>query len=173
VTVDSPRPLWTCPECGAKLISRNLSHSCGRATLDDWKARMGPRARRLYDRFEAMIAACGEYHVAPAKTRIAFMGRVRFAGITALSEKGMACSFALPTAHKSSRFVKVEEVVPGWWVHRLRVTEPEQLDDELRQWLRESYRLMGMQERLAGRGASPRRAGRKSDRRTTRKPSLD
>jgi hypothetical protein len=27
----------------------------------------------LYDRFEQMIAVCGEYYVAPAKTRIAFM----------------------------------------------------------------------------------------------------
>jgi len=109
---------------------------------------MGPQARRLYDRFEAMIAACGEYHVAPAKTRIAFLGRVRFAGITRLSEKGMVCAFALPKPIKSARFTKVEEVVPNWWVHRLHVTDERQLDDEVQAWLRESYRLMGMQERL-------------------------
>jgi hypothetical protein len=108
---------------------------------------MGPRARRLYARFEQMIAACGEYHVAPAKTRIAFLGRVRFAGITSLSENGMTCAFALPYAVKSPRFVKVEQVVPGWWVHRLRVADVAQLDDEIQAWLRRSYRLMGMQER--------------------------
>lgn len=109
---------------------------------------MGPRARKLYDRFEEMIAACGEYHVGPAKTRIAFLGRVRFAGITNLTEKGMTCAFALPHPLESARFIKVDEVAPGWWVHRLRVTDPEQLDDQLQTWLRESYRLMGMQERL-------------------------
>jgi Domain of unknown function (DUF5655) len=140
--------LWTCPKCGAKLVTRNLWHSCGRATLDDWKARMGPNARALYDRFEQMIAACGEYHVAPAKTRIAFLGQVRFAGITKLNESEMVCAFALPTPLKSTRFVKIEEVVPGWWVHRLRITEPQQLDDEVQGWIRESYRLMGMRERL-------------------------
>lgn len=142
------RPLWTCPKCGAKLVTKNLWHSCGRATLDDWKARMGPNARRLYARFEQMIAACGEYHVAPAKTRIAFLGRVRFAGITSLSEDGMTCAFALPRAVKSPRFSKVQEVVPGWWVHRLRVTDEAQLDDEMQAWLRQAYRLMGMQARL-------------------------
>jgi hypothetical protein len=141
--------LWTCPRCGAMLLIRNLWHSCGEATLDDWKERMGPRARALYDRFEAMIAACGEYHVAPAKTRIAFLGRVRFAGITALSERGMRCAFALPAPLASPRFAKVEEVAPGWWVHRLRITDEAQLDDELQGWLRESYRLMGMRQRLA------------------------
>lgn len=123
-------------------------HSCGQATLDDWKAGMGPRARELYDRFEEMIAACGEYHVAPAKTRIAFMGRVRFAGITSISEKGMTCRFALPHPLGSPRFAKVEEIGAGWWAHRLRITDVADLDDELQAWLCESYRLMGMQERL-------------------------
>lgn len=92
------RPLWTCPKCGAKFVTKNLWHSCGRATLDDWKAHMGPKERKLYDRFEKMIAECGEYYVAPAKTRIAFMGRVRFAGITRLSEQGMTCSFSAKLA---------------------------------------------------------------------------
>jgi hypothetical protein len=34
-------------------------------------------------------------------------------------------------------------------VHRLRVTESNQLEDEIQACLRESYRLMGMQERLS------------------------
>jgi hypothetical protein len=117
---------------------------------------MGPRARALYDRFEALIAACGEYHVAPAKTRIAFLGRVRFAGITSLSEEGMTCAFALPKPLKSSRIIKVEEVVPGWWIHRLRITEVSQLDEQCQAWIRDSYRLMGMQERLLIDGARAR-----------------
>jgi len=149
------RPLWTCPKCGAKLVTRNMWHSCGRATLSEWKARMGPRARALYDRFEEMVAACGEYHVAPAKTRIAFLGRVRFAGITRLSEDGMTCSFALPSPVASARFrfrfIRVEEIVPGWWVHWLHVTEPSQLDARCQAWIRRSYRLMGQQQRLLGR----------------------
>jgi hypothetical protein len=140
--------LWTCPKCGAKLVTRNLWHSCGQATLEDWKKKMGPRARLLYRRFEGMIAACGEYHVAPARSRIAFLGQVRFAGITSVSERGMSCSFALPAPLKSKRFVKVEEVAPGWWVHRLRITEVSQLDDEVQRWLRRSYRLMGQRERI-------------------------
>jgi hypothetical protein len=152
VKANRSESLWTCPKCGAKLVTKNLWHSCGRATLEEWKARMGPRALALYERFEKMIAKCGKYHVAPAKTRIAFLARVRFAGITSLSEKGMTCAFALPYPLNSPRFTKVEEIVPGWWTHRLRITASRQLDEEIQAWLRESYRLMGMQERLS-RGA--------------------
>ena len=150
------RALWTCPKCGAKCITKNLWHSCGLATLDDWRARMGPRAREFFGRFERMIAGCGEYHVAPAKTRIAFLARVRFTGITSLSEKGMTCRFALPYPLRSRRFVKVEEVVPGWWSHRLRITDSNQLDKQVQSWLCKSYRLMGMQMRSQSKG-KPRR----------------
>lgn len=142
----STSQLWTCPKCGAKLVTRNLWHSCGRATLDDWKLRMGPNARALYDRFEEMIGACGAYHIAPAKTRIAFLAQVRFAGITRLKESEMVCNFALPKPVRSRRFSKVEEIVPGWWRHRLHVADPAELDAEVQAWIRESYRLMGMRK---------------------------
>jgi len=95
-----------------------------------------------------MIAACGEYHVAPAKTRIAFMGRVRFATITSISERGMTCSFALPYLLESDRIDRVDEVVSGWYVHWLKVVDATQLDGQIQTWIDESYRLMGMQERL-------------------------
>jgi hypothetical protein len=137
-----------------KFVSRNLWHSCGRATLADWKRRMGPRAWLLYRRFEHLISRCGAFHVSPAQTRIAFLGRVRFAGITRLSEDGMTCAFAMPYALRSRRFAKVKEVAPGWWSHELRVAEPAGLDAQVQAWLRRSYRLMGMQGRLKTRTRS-------------------
>jgi hypothetical protein len=74
------------------------------------------------------------------------------------SEAGMTCSFSLPRPLASARFVKVEEVVTGWWVHRLRISEVEQLDAQPQGWLRRSYRLMGMQERLKGAPKEHRKA---------------
>ena len=151
------RPLWTCPRCGVRLVTKNLAHSCGRATLTDWKQKMGPRARQLYRQFEQLIARCGPFHISPAKTRIAFLGRVRFAGITRLTEEGMTCAFALPYPLESRRFAKVDEVAPGWWVHQLRISEPAQLNAQLQRWLRRSYRLMGMQERFNRTARTPAR----------------
>lgn len=84
-------------------MTRNLWHSCGYTTLDDWLSRLSPRGRAFYDRFEALI------------------------------------------------------VVPGWWQHRLRITDPGQLDAEVQRWLRESYRLMGQRERLTDRVDQTRR----------------
>lgn len=113
---------------------------------------MSPAARALFERFAEMIGRCGEYHFAPAKTRIAFVARVRFANVTKIRGDAMHCTFALPSPVRSPRVVKHEEVVPGWWVHTLHITDLAQLDDEVQGWLRDSYRLMGMQERLAQNG---------------------
>jgi hypothetical protein len=104
---------------------------------------MTPKVRKLYDRFESMIAACGEYYASPARTRIAFMGRIRFANIVKIDEDSMTCTFALARPLASKRFIKVDEVVPGWWVHKLRVSDPEQLDAQLQRWLTRSYRTLG------------------------------
>lgn len=112
---------------------------------------MGPRARALFARFESLIAACGDYHISPAKTRIAFMNRVRFAGIVKIDEEAMVCSFALARPLASKRFVKVEQVVPGWWVHRLRITDPAQLDAQVRRWIARSYRTLGTHGARKGR----------------------
>lgn len=109
---------------------------------------MGPQARALYDRFEQLIASCGEYHIGPAKTRISFLGRVRFANITAIREDRLAFNFALPKAVRSTRILKTQEIIPGWTVHYLQVSKPSELDAQIQGWLRRSYRLMGMQQRL-------------------------
>lgn len=74
----------------------------------------------------------------------------------------MTCSFALPYALKSRRLAGVSEVAPGWWSHELHVTVPTELDNTVQAWLRRSYQLMGMQERLKD---SSRRRARDSRRR--------
>jgi hypothetical protein len=60
-------------------------------------------------------------------------------------------AFALPRPMPHPRIRKVEEITSGWFGHFFRVRTPEELDDEVLGWLRESYQQMGMQERLAKR----------------------
>jgi uncharacterized protein DUF5655 len=79
------------------------------------------------------------------------VNRVRFAGITTVSDTSITISFVLPKPVRSARFATVKEVAPGWWAHRIRVTETTQLDSQVQDWIRTSYRLFGMQERLAER----------------------
>ena len=139
------------PRCGRRFVGRNMWHACGDYSVEGFLDGKGARARDLFEGFERLIAACGPYEVAPAKTRVAFMARVRFAGVHALSDRGMTVAFGLPRPLPHPRIRKIEDYGGGWYGHWLRITEAKELDDELLGWLRESYHQMGMQERLARR----------------------
>jgi hypothetical protein len=55
-----PKPLWTCPRCGARLVSRNLSHSCGQFTLEALFADAAPRVLVLARAYVAMLHILGD-----------------------------------------------------------------------------------------------------------------
>jgi hypothetical protein len=113
-------------------------HACGDYSVERFLDGKGPRARALFARFAALVRRCGPVTVAPAKTRIAFMVRVRFASVSRVSERGMTCAFGLRRRLENPRIARVEQI-EKWFVHTLRVASPDELDDEVLEWLREAY----------------------------------
>jgi hypothetical protein len=139
--------LWECPKCGAKLITRNLSHSCGDYSVEKFLNGKGERARSLFYLFVRLIENCGPFHVAPAKTRVAFMALVRFASVNRVSDGSIDVHFVLPHEIKSPRFRRVEHLA-NCCVHHLRITSNDEFDLELQDWLKVSYREYGQREWL-------------------------
>jgi hypothetical protein len=78
-----------------------------------WDLRARGRARELFDHFESLIAKCGGYEVAPAKTSISFMARVRFTGVNAVSDRGMRIAFALTSRCTIRESAKLRTLPPG------------------------------------------------------------
>src|SRR5437867_2414074 len=74
------RPLWTCPKCGHRFVTRNLSHSCVRVPLSAHFVGKPPVRKQTYDRWLAAARACGRVTAYAQKSRIVFMARVRFGG---------------------------------------------------------------------------------------------
>ncbi len=140
----SCRKLWKCPRCGAKFVQRNLSHSCGRHSIDDFLAGRGPQGRTLFTRFAELIAKCGPHDIAPAKTRVAFMARVRFASVNRVTDEAICVHLVLPRKLESSRFSRIDRVGKVY-VHHLRLERDGDFDSELQEWLRESYTEYGKQ----------------------------
>jgi len=134
----SPDRLWTCPRCGAKLIARNLSHACGAYSIEKFLNGKSDIGRDLFKRFQALIARCGPYEVAPAKTRIAFMAAVRFASVNRVGQDSIDIHFVLPRAIESRRFRKIEHF-GKLHVHHVRLKGRRDFDRVLAAWLRQSY----------------------------------
>lgn len=138
---------WVCPQCDARLVSRNLSHSCGQFTLKDLFAHSDPEVLGLARSYVAMLHGLGEGQVLPQKTRLVCVARVRFAGLTPRRNSFLA-SFALHRWLDSERIVKTADHGTRWRGHFVRVSSEHDLDDELRAWLQESHDVVGLRQRL-------------------------
>jgi Domain of unknown function (DUF5655) len=148
------RPLWVCPKCGARLVTRNLSHSCGRFSLEALFARSRPEVLRRARRLIAFVRSLGDVQVIPQKTRLVFVARVRFASLMPRRDH-FVVSFHLQRRLTSRRIARRIDYGPGWQAHEVRMRSAEDLDGELRRWLRESFQLVGLQRRRRSR--SPRK----------------
>lgn len=74
------RPLWKCPKCKHRFVTKNLWHACVRVPL---RAHFRGRAAALFPTFRAWAAAaraCGPVTIYAQKSRIVIQTRVRFAG---------------------------------------------------------------------------------------------
>ena len=143
-------PVWTCPRCGARLVSRNLWHSCGRFTLEALFAGAAPGVLELAREYVAMLQSLGDVQVLAQKTRLVCVARVRFAGLSP-RKRGFQATFALHRWLDSPRIVKKVDYGPRWRGHYVRVQARADLDDELRGWLQEAHDVVGLQADLPGR----------------------
>jgi hypothetical protein len=139
--------LWRCPKCERKFANCGQVHSCGKYSVQDYLQDKSRDAVRLYRGFVALVRKCGPVTLAPAKTRIGFQARMIFAAVDYLGDRGLRAHVVLARRLEHPRFLRIESLSRGNHVHHFWITSPEQLDDDLRGWLQEAYRV-GKQEHL-------------------------
>jgi Domain of unknown function (DUF5655) len=144
-------PLWRCPECGQTFVARNMPHSCSVVGLDAFFERVEPALRELFDRFVAAAAASGPVTVNATKSRVSVQARMRFAGIERPRKRHLVATFVLTTPVRSPRIARVEYVEPYYYVHRVPLRAPSDVDDELRGWLAQAYQV-GVQRHVTDPG---------------------
>lgn len=149
----SPRPLWTCPDCGQSFVTRNMAHSCFRLSEEEF-FRNRAAQRALYQAFRAFVERIGPIRVNINKTRISFQARARFAAVNRVTRTGLACHLWLKRRIDSSRFTRTEHLPPGNYVHHFHLADLRELDEEMAGWIAEAYQV-GMQRWLPEHQPSP------------------
>jgi hypothetical protein len=149
-------PLWTCPKCGAKFVSANMSHSCGRFALAALFAKSEPQVFELFRKFRTIVRACGRSTMIPQKTRVVFMVRMRFAGATVRKSHlrvGLILERRLPP---DARLVEIESFGPRCHGHYFRIERTDQLDASFAAMVGEAYDS-GTQKNFQRKGRAARR----------------
>ena len=132
------KPLWTCPKCRHRFVTRNLWHSCGRYPLSSHFRGRSKVVRKLFDRWRALAKACGPVTVYAQKTRIVFQSRVRFAGAV-VHHDWLDASIWLPHPVDHQRVLRIESFGRlGYGVH-FRLTKLTDIDGRLGALMREAY----------------------------------
>ena len=136
----SGRPMWNCPRCGNRFVNKNQYHSCKRYSLTDSFEGKPDKIRGLFDRFREIVEAQGPVKMTPYSDAVGFMVRVRFGNATPKT-RWLDIGLWLPRRVESPRFRRVETIYPNAHVHVLRITEADQLDEEVESWVKEAYEV--------------------------------
>jgi hypothetical protein len=140
------RALWTCPLCGRSFVTRNMNHSCESHTFDEPFRGKPARILRLFEVVRQTVEAMGPVTLVPYRDRVAFMVRVRFAGVKP-ANNWLDVDFWLTHRIESPRFRRIETLSPYTHIHTVRLKNASDVDSELAGWLREAY-AVGRQEHL-------------------------
>ena len=149
------KPLWRCPECGERFVTKNLWHSCGRYSLEPLFARSEPQVLELLNSLARMVKKCGPVRTIPQKTRVAFQVRMRF--VACYPRKSyLVCTLVLPRLLESPRITKVQHFSPNCILHFFDLRSKSDLDQEFQGWLCKSYQV-GRQATVTERKSVPKK----------------
>jgi Domain of unknown function (DUF5655) len=138
------RPLWRCPKCGHRFVTKNLWHSCVRVSVAEHFRGKPPDRKRTWDRLLATARKCGPVTAYAQKTRLVIMARVRFAGVVVRTSH-LDAGLWLRRRVEHPRLLRVEDYGRLGYGHHFRLERPADIDARLQKLLEEAYRV-GTQE---------------------------
>ena len=131
--------MWTCPKCGRPFTRPHQSHSCVRASVNDFLKGKTAQQVALYRQFERLALAVGDVNLAPAKGRIGFQhGRI-FAAANALTRNGLRVHVVTSAPIRSPRVIRAEVMAADCYVSHFLVRSEHEADDEMKHWLKQGY----------------------------------
>ncbi len=128
-------------------MTPNAWHSCGRFTKEALFAKCDPVVLETYEALEAAAMEIAPFHVIFQKTRLCFQLRTRCVnGTPKKSYFLMGFLARKPVEHP--RIEKVETFAEDQHLHYVRLTAPEDVDSQVREWLRLSTEYGEQKNRL-------------------------
>lgn len=131
---------WECERCGRRFGKANQSHVCVPAmTIDDYFRGRPPAQRATFDAIEAHVRSLGPVIVEAVGVGVLFKRKRTFVEVRG-RQKWLNLSFMLEHTVDHPRITRVT-AWSGHYFCATRLTAPGDVDDQLRDWLTESYAI--------------------------------
>jgi hypothetical protein len=129
---------WTCPNCGRQFQRRGQSHSCKLFNLKQ-HFEGKPQGKHLYQHLKKEIhEQIGPFKVESLHCCIHFVSIYTFAAVKIFKEK-IQLEFGLTHKIKSSRITKVQKISTTTYLHFSSISTPQEIDEELLNWIKDAY----------------------------------
>ncbi len=130
---------WTCPECGRRFRRTNQTHTCRRVTVEDVFEGATDHSVALFEQFHSMLSNIGPIELSITRSGVGFRGEHRVFAAVRPTKAGLGGFLDLTHRVDDERFSKVEPYTKRLFIHKLRLSSGDQLDDEFRGWLENAY----------------------------------
>jgi len=109
-------------------------------SVSDHFVNKDPSVRALYDQLVSLVRTFGPVEEDPKKTSIHLNRKSALAGVETRRNNFL---LTIKSDHevKSPRVEKIEKISSRRFYHKVRISSPEDFDEELKTWLKEAYAL--------------------------------
>ncbi len=133
--------MWTCPECKRKFRSTNQSHSCRLADPDMHFRNKPDTLRATYEKLLSVTREFGPYDINVVQSAIFLKTKSTYVEVKT-RKTHLIIMFFLGrevTEFPMSRAVRMSK---NKVAHELHVQQPDDIDEQVIRWLKESYELV-------------------------------
>ena len=109
-------------------------------SVNDHFTNKAPSVRALYDQLLSILHTFGPVIEDPKKTSIHLNRKSALAGVETRKD-GLLLNIKSDHQIKSPRIEKAEQISAKRFHHKVRISSPKDLDEELKTWLMEAYLL--------------------------------
>jgi hypothetical protein len=134
---------WTCAACGREFGKRQ-SHVCVPAlSVDAYFASRPPGEREIFEAVRTALESLGPVIVEPVSVGILFKGRRTFVELRP-KKAWVDLSFGLERRLEHPRITRATRTNTARTYHGVRLRSAADVDDQVREWLTESYFELGV-----------------------------
>jgi hypothetical protein len=132
---------WICPDCDREFGARNQAHVCSPGiSVDELLSRHPDWVGEIYEAVLEPLRALGPVHEDAVNVGV-FLKSDRTVGQFRPMVRSVQLWLFLPDRREEARVSRIESTGAGRFAHLIKLTSPDQVDEQLRGWLAEAYDL--------------------------------
>ena len=134
--------MWTCPNCTRTFRNANQAHTCKLVSKEDFFEKRPPVLRKLFGQIVREVSRFGEFREEAVEPDVVFFKTKSTFLSVKVKRSHLEVVFFLDHLEDVPPVSKYLQTSKNRVAHVVLVDSPEEIGEQLRQWLRASYELI-------------------------------